>query len=73
MDNKFLTTLKGKHISVIVQSTPHPSSGFLDEVGEDYIILKQDTGVLIVVATNQIASIMIAKERTNENRVFQSG
>jgi hypothetical protein len=67
MDKTLLTKLIGKHISVIIQGTPHPSSGYLTDVGEDYITLKQDSGNTIIIVTSQIASILVANGRTKKN------
>lgn len=66
MNKTILTELKGKHISVIIQGTPHPSSGCLTDVGEDYITLKQDSGNMILIVTNQIASILVANGRMKD-------
>jgi hypothetical protein len=73
MDIEMLKSLKGKHISTIIQGTPHPSSGHLIEVGSDYIVLQQDSGNKIIITTNQIASILVASERTkNDKAVFNT-
>ena len=63
MNIEVLTSLKGKHISIIVNGLPHPSSGFLKEVGVDYIVLEQESKNKIIVATNQITSILVGAKQ----------